>query len=145
MSKPPSMPFFTTVDDDLFAELDVLTGQSIVYFAVWEDSLADALDQREQLSAPGISVDLDLYLEDGVYFELYSVFVFLDLDAEPAAGQDAISAHLAGSVRQHGRLAEVAVDEEDGLVLVLQPDGGDPLYLVVGAWLLEPWDELPEV
>ncbi len=144
MSRQGNIPFFTTVDDDLFAELETLTGQSIVYFAVWEDSLADALEGREEAPATETTFDVDLYLDGGVYFELYAVACFLDPDADPLADHDEVVAQLAGLMRQQGQLTEVAVDTEDGLVLVLQSTGGGPLYLVVGAWLLEQWDELPE-
>jgi hypothetical protein len=40
-------------------------------------------------------------------------------------------------------LGDVAVDEEEGLVLVLHSGGKPVLFLAVGGWVLEDWDELP--
>jgi len=42
------------------------------------------------------------------------------------------------------KLLEVAVDEEDGLVLVLGRGDQPDIYLQVGAWLLDEWEELPD-
>jgi hypothetical protein len=53
------------------------------------------------------------------------------------------SERLAAIARQGAVLQEVAVDEDDQLVLVLSYSGGKQLYLPVAAWLLEEWDELP--
>jgi hypothetical protein len=42
-------------------------------------------------------------------------------------------------------LEEIAVDEDDGLVLVIAARHRPELYLQVGAWLLDEWEELPDL
>ena len=42
-------------------------------------------------------------------------------------------------------LEEIAVDEDDGLVLVLGLKRQPVFYLQVGAWLLDEWEELPDL
>lgn len=133
----------TAVDDSTYDELTALIGQRIMHVAVWEESLADALAARTVDVAEQTIFDIDLYLEDGVYFELYGVACFDDPDAAAWRGLEHTGAHLAALVRARGRLEEIAVDEDDGLVLILA--AGEHLhYLVVGAWLIDEWDELPE-
>jgi hypothetical protein len=139
----PAVDLYTTVDDELFDELSELIDQQVVHVDVWEDSLADAL-AGEELVAPTTSVDLDLYLEDGVYFELYGVQCFPDPEREPLADPAAIRTHLVDLIRRSIRLEDVAVDEEEALVLVLGRDQRPQLYLVVAGWLIDEWDELPD-
>jgi hypothetical protein len=133
---------FTTVDDETYAELEQLAGEKVVHAEVWEDSLSDALEER---GAPPSdpAFDIDLYLEGGVYFELYGVTCYADLDGTPFTDRDAVARALLKLVKQGATLGEVAVDEEDALVLVLALGDLPLLYLVVGGWLLEEWDELP--
>lgn len=133
---------FTSVDDETYAELEQLAGEKVVHAEVWEDSLGDALEER---GAPPTdpAFDLDLYLEGGVYFELYGVTCYADLDGAPLAERDAVERALRKLVKQGATLGEVAVDEEDALVLVLALGDLPLFYLAVGAWLLEEWDELP--
>ena len=152
MPQDADSTLYTIVDDELYEELCALEGQQVVQAAVWEDSLADGLSAAvegaeasgAEAGAEAVSFDIDLYLEGGVFFELYSVACFPSLDGEPLIGQAAAAERLAGLVRQQATLAEVAVDEEENLVLVLRPRRGAPLYLAVGVWLLAEWDELPE-
>ena len=62
------MEFYTTVDDELYEELGELVGQKVVYFELWEDSLADELEadgESSEVSEEDTSFDLDLYLDDG--------------------------------------------------------------------------------
>ena len=87
---------------------------------------------------------MDLYLRDGVYFELYGVVCYPHPDADPMAELAAIEQYLTGCVKAGLALHEVAVDEEDSLVLVLTQHGRPVLYLQVGAWLLDEWQELPD-
>lgn len=140
------MEFYTTVDDETFDELSELVEQKIVFFELWEDSLAEELESENgaQTDEVETSFDLDLYLEDGIYFQLYSVAFFPSLDAEPWSGEESVRKQLGQLLRQEVKLGEVAVDEEDGLVLVLSKKGQSVLYCSVGGWLLEEWDELPE-
>ncbi len=74
------------------------------------------------------AVDVDVYLDCGVFFELYGVLCYPDLDSEPLAGTATIDAHLAALVSQGIMLIDIAVDDEDSLVLILaKPIPGDPL------------------
>lgn len=150
---------FTEVDDELFDALTDLTGQRVVHIAIWDDSLADELADLDDEDAPdsidrsGVDsdddgssqevFDLDLYLADGIYFELYGTLCFPDLDADPLRGVDVVNKHLASLVNQGIWFDEVAVDEEDQLVLVIAQSRQPILYFVVGGWLIEEWDELP--
>jgi hypothetical protein len=120
-----------------------LAGQKIVYVEVWEDSLGSALEGEEVAAEQQESFDIDLYLEEGAYFELYSATCFDDPDAEPWLGLDNARGRLTAAARQGAVLAEIAVDEEDQLVLVLRQGKDRHIYLPVAAWLLEEWDELP--
>ena len=144
MTKEDSVPLFTAVDDESYEELSELAGQKVVYSAVWEDSLAAALEGEEDDPANQTSFDVDLYLEDGVYFELYSVSIFATLDGDPWQGLEQASSKLAALAKRGLTLVEIAVDDDDELVLVLGSGQQFQVYLVVGAWLLEEWDELPD-
>jgi hypothetical protein len=137
------LPLYTTVDDELYAELSQLAGQKVVLIEVWEDSLSTALEGEEIAPQEQVSFDIDLYLADGAYFELYSATCFDDPDSDPWQGLETASERLAAIARQGAVLQEVAVDEDDQLVLVLSYSSGKQLYLPVAAWLLEEWDELP--
>ena len=140
------MPLFTSVDDEIYSELSELAGQRVVHIAVWEDALDEALEEAAAnaaaAAAPQHSFDLDVYLEDGAYFELYGVACFDAPDSDPWVGYELVAERLTSLVSRKGMLTEVAVDEDDCLVLVLG-QGKERVYLVVGAWLLEEWDELP--
>ncbi|MFN8495903.1 MAG: hypothetical protein U0350_50395 [Caldilineaceae bacterium] len=135
---------YTTVDDELFEELNELVGQKVVYAGFWEDSLEDALDQTETDPADQIAFDLDLYLDDGIYFELYSAVFYPDLDSEALKGRDVVSQRMIEMGKKGIWLEEIAVDENDELVLVLSDEGEASLYLSIAGWRLEEWDELPE-
>jgi hypothetical protein len=137
------MPLFTTVDDETYAELNELAGQRVVHIAVWEDALDEALAEMHDAPADRQSFDLDVYLAEGVYFELYGVTCFAALDEEPWTGHAQVDARLRALVGRKATLQEVAVDEEDNLVLIVGM-GNEQVYFLVGAWLLEEWDELPE-
>jgi hypothetical protein len=144
MAKQDEVPLYTTVDDELYDELSQLEGQAVVFVEVWEDSLSSALEAEEEHPEQQASFDIDLYLADGAYFELYSATCFDSLDGDPWAGLEEVRRRLAAAAKQKAVLEEVAVDEEDQLVLVLRYDQGRHVYLPVAAWLLEEWDELPE-
>ena len=138
----PSAQFYTQVDDEQYGELCELANTPVVHVSVWEESLADAIEPGP--AATTTAVDLDLYLRDGVYFELFGVVCYPHPDADPMTELAAIEQYLTGCVKEGLALAEVAVDEEDGLVLVLAQRGQPVLYLQVGAWLLDEWQELPD-
>ncbi len=142
MANDAEFMFNATVDDELFDELVELVGQQIVHLAVWEDSMVDALDLANGEPQPP-SFDMDVYLEGGVYFELYGVSVYPDPASEPWADRAEVERRLSALVRSSGTLGEVAVDEADALVLVLFVGEEAAAYLDIGGWLLEAWDELP--
>jgi hypothetical protein len=134
-------PFWTAVDDDQYAKLLDLTGQVIVHVNLWEESLLDEVDGD---SGPThVVFDLDLYLEGGVYFELYGAHVYASQDKPPLSDRDTVQPVLVRLVERRARLEEIAVDDEDALVLVLADERESPLYLVAGGWLLEEWDDAP--
>lgn len=136
---------YTRVDDEQYADLVELSGQPLVHVSVWEETLADAIEEEEAPPPETVAVDLDLYLRDGVFFELYGVLCYTDIDEDPLAPIETIETTLQSLVRQEGALHEVAVDEEDALVLMLRAPSGQDVYLQVGAWVLNEWDELPEI
>ena len=138
---------FTHVDDEQYEELSQLNGQPIMHVAVWEEGLADAVAPaagEANSGNQGVAADIDLYLRDGIYFELYGTLCYTDLDEPPLADLANIEQRLQRLVKNGLTLEEVAVDEEDGLVLVLAQRHQPALYLQVGAWLLDEWEELPE-
>lgn len=137
---------FTHVDDEQYDELSELNGQPLVHVSVWEEGLADAVaaGQGDADGADEVAADIDLYLRDGVYFELYGTLCYTDLDAPPLANLVQIEQQLQALVAAGAVLEEVAVDEEEGLVLVLGQKHRPLLYLQVGAWLLDEWEELPD-
>ena len=142
-NQPDEMPLYTAVDDELYDELSQLAGQKIVHVEVWEDSLSTALEGEEVAPQEQASFDIDLYLADGAYFELYSAACFDSPDGDPWQGLETVSGRLIAAAKQGAALQEIAVDEEDQLVLVLAYAGGKQIYLPVAAWLIEEWDELP--
>ena len=138
------LSIFTTVDDETFDELAELTGERIVHVAIWEESLADELDDMRVEPEDQTMFDVDLYLEDGIYFELYGTTCFPSLDSNALMSLDTVSRVLLTLVNQSIWLEEVAVDDDEQLVLVLGQDEVPRLYLVVGGWMLDEWDELPD-
>lgn len=133
----------TSLDDDLFVELSELVNQKVVSYSLWEESLADELEEE---SGPDdvVLVDLDLYLEGGIYFEMYGVACFPDLESDPLATWPLVQSTLAQLVRRGVWLDDLAVDDDEQLVLVLTQQHNPVLYLVVGGWLIDEWEELPE-
>jgi hypothetical protein len=144
---------YTHVDDEQYDELSELNGQPIVHVSVWEEGLADSITSPnlDGISAAGaasstddVAADIDLYLRDGVYFELYGTLCFTDLDAPPLSDLAQIEQRLQRLVKAGLELEEIAVDDDDGLVLILAQRHQPVLYLQVGAWLLDEWEELPD-
>lgn len=153
MAENSDFAFYTTIDDEMFDELTVLNGEHVVLAAVWEDSLAEALagqagaqlaDDEPDTPDDVSTFDVDLYLEGGVYFELYGASLYDDTESEPLTGVETVQARLRELIREGVLLGEIAVDEEDGMVLVLQEKGQPVLYIDVGGFVLEEWVELPD-
>lgn len=142
---------YTQVDDEQYDELSELTGQVVVHIGVWEEGLAESIASTDsgysstgESTDEGIAADIDLYLRDNVYFELYGTLCYTDLDAPPLTSLVEIEQQLQQFLKVGGKLLEIAVDEEDGLVVVLGKGKKPHFYLQVGAWLLDEWEELPE-
>lgn len=135
---------FSRVDDEQYDDLAELEGQQIVFAAVWEDALADALADLSGTQDEPAGADLDLYLHDGVYFELYSTFCYPNLDDAPILGQAAVEAQFKSLIREGLWLEEIAVDDDEALVLVLAQHHQPRLYIQAGAWLVDEWEELPD-
>ncbi|MEX1019209.1 MAG: hypothetical protein WDZ49_06090 [Litorilinea sp.] len=161
-SRPaPGDELYTTVDQDQFDDLMDLTGQQVAQVVLWDDSMAAALESTAAPNADDLAddpantseaggavadtiFDLDLYLKDGVYFELYGVQFYPSLDSEPLTGYDTVQAHLRALIQEGLWLDDLGVDEEDGLVLILCRRRTPLLYVPAGAWYLDEWDELPD-
>ncbi len=118
--------------------------KKIVHIEVWEESMGDVLDEDDEAVPSKNAFDIDIYLESGVYFELYSTLAFVTVDSEPIEGLETIQTRLATLAQQGVWLEEIAVDEENSLILVLGQQHQPQLYLLIGAWTIGEWDELPE-
>ncbi|MBX3053570.1 MAG: hypothetical protein KF753_18985 [Caldilineaceae bacterium] len=134
----------TRLTDELYEALEEeVLGEKVVGLALWEESLAD--DEEAAPSADERQVfDLDLYLENNLYFELYGVIFFTDQDGDPLQGLDRIGTIVAELTDKGVWLDEAAATEEDELVLILSQDHEPKLYLSVGGWTLNEWDTLPD-
>ena len=148
MSEFPEIDLYTEVDDELFDELAHLVGEKIVHVEIWEESLGDVLGGDADVVAAGNSpaqnaFDIDLYLESGIYFELYSTLCFPTLEGDPLVELATVQNRLTTLTKEEVWLEEIAVDEEDALILVLGQGQKPQLYLLISAWSVGEWDELP--
>lgn len=143
MSEEREFEFYTTVDDEMYDDLTELTGQRVAHAELWEEAISDLLEGGEAVAADTNAADLDLYLEGGVYFELYGVLAFRDPDQDPLPDRQSVERQLTALVKQGLWLEEVAVDEEEALVLILSRAHKPQLYLVISGWRVDEWDELP--
>jgi hypothetical protein len=144
MSEFPEIDLYTEVDDELYEQLAELTGERIVHVEVWEESLGDVMDGDEEAPPGQFGFDIDLYLESGIYFELYSAVCYPTIESEPIEGLSTVQSRLTSLVKGSVQLEEVAVDEENALILVLAQQQKPQLYLLIGAWSVGEWDELPD-
>lgn len=144
MSEFPEIDLYTEVDDEMYEELAALVGEKIVHVEIWEESLGDVMAGEEGDEAGQIGFDIDLYLEGGIYFELYSTVCYPTIESDPLEGLSTVQSRLAGLVKSGVWLEEVAVDDENSLILVLAQRKQPQLYLLIGAWTVGEWDELPE-
>jgi hypothetical protein len=122
--------------------------------ALWEDSLSDNPDgeegadgeEPEEIIDPESRqfVDMDIYLDENVQLELYEVALYTSLDEDPIVGLTAIGTLLSKEIEAGLWLEEVAVDEDEQLVLVMTRQHEPRFYLNVGGWSTSEWDELPE-
>ena len=145
-SRPPrhsESDLITRLDDSLYDELIALTDQQIVHAAVWEDSLLDALDSRTTDPETQCLFDIDIYLADGVFFELYGTLCYQSVEGEPLCGLAKLSRIVASKLDTGLWLEDIAADGDDNLVLVLSHAHDPVLFCAVGAWSLREWSELP--
>lgn len=143
-TRAADLTLHTQVTDDLFEELSELMGARVVHVNVWPDLLADALGRAIGDSASRAEFDLDVYLEGSVYFELYGTLLFASLDTFPVQGYAGVKSALRSPIPHGIWLNEIAVDDQDQLVLVLGQQHRPLLYLVASGWALDEWEELPE-
>lgn len=143
MSEERELDFYTTVDDEMYDDLAELAGQRVVHVQLWEESISDMLEGQEVAATSTNAADLDLYLEGGIYFELYGVLAYRDPEQEPLPDRATVERQLTALVKQGLWLDEVAVDEENALVLVLSRARKPQLYLAISGWSVDEWDELP--
>lgn len=141
----------TRVDDETYEELLQITGQKILHYILWEESLVDALieansaiqnETRADLTISEV-FDIDLYLEGGVYFELYETSCFPQLDETALDDKERLDSQLRALINQGTWLDEIAVDEIDQLVFVCCQNHQPVLYILINGWVLDAWDELP--
>lgn len=138
------LDFHQEVTEELYQELvDSVEGQKVAGLALWEESLADeegaevAPDRRDVF-------DLDLYLDNHLYLEIYAAYIFSDPEGEALRGLDRIGKMFASLIDRGLWLDEIAVTEDNELVLILSRNQQPQLYLNVGGWSVEPWETLPE-
>ncbi len=134
----------TRLTDEIFEQLEEeVIGEKVVGLALWEESLADEEENLPEADERQV-FDLDLYLENNVYFELYGVLFFEDQDGDPLQGLDRIGTIVAELTDKGVWLDEIAATDEDEMVLVLSQNHEPKLYLSVGGWTLNEWDTLPD-
>ncbi|HRJ40680.1 MAG: hypothetical protein KJZ86_18775 [Caldilineaceae bacterium] len=134
----------TRLTDELYEEMeDNVIGEKVVGLALWEESLADDEENRPEADERQV-FDLDLYLENNLYFELYGVLFFTDQDGDPLQGLDRIGTIVAELTDKGVWLDDIAATEEDEMVLILSQNHEPKLYLSVGGWTLNEWETLPD-
>lgn len=134
----------TRLTDELYEEMEEnVIGEKVVGLALWEESLADDEENRPEADERQV-FDLDLYLENNLYFELYGVLFFTDQDGDPLQGLDRIGTIVAELTDKGVWLDDIAATEEDEMVLILSQNHEPKLYLSVGGWTLNEWETLPD-
>ncbi len=139
----------TDLDDNALAWLDTLVGKRVVSLALWVDPIVEAIAAQleEDLGDLGEGVvDVELYFEDNLVLELYSVLVYPDETAPPLTDKNRIARLLERYVERGIHLAEVAEEEETGAPIFIfeQPDTRETFLLVADGWIVDEWDQLPE-
>lgn len=130
--------------EEAYEELAASEGAAIVEMAYWSASLADELEESQPTPEDRQVIDLDLYLDDSTLLELYGVSLFRSESADPITGLEALEAALVDLAGSGGVLYEVAETDEGDLALVFAVEEELKLIMVVGAWSVSEWDELPE-
>jgi hypothetical protein len=136
--------FHQFVTDELYNELlETVEGQKVVGLALWEESLADAEDEEVDPDAREL-FDFDLYLENQLYLEIYASYIFKDPNSDALRGLDQIGKMFSELIEEGLWLDEIAVTEDNELVLILSRSHQPLLYLNVGGWAIEEWETLPD-
>lgn len=130
--------------EEAYQELAASEGAAIAELAYWSASLADELEETQPTAEERQVIDIDLYLDDNTLLELYGVSLFRSESAEPITGLEALEAALIDLAGSGGVLYEVAETDEGDLALVFAVADELRLIMVVGAWSVSDWDELPE-
>lgn len=138
------MELRTEVTEEELKVLEGLEGKQLASLTLWSDSLAYADENEDQTpDEERYFFDCDLYFANHQLLELYGASLYLDPEDDPVQGMDLITNMLAAITEDGGTLAEVARDDDDGLVLVF--DATDAaLVVAVSGWVLDTWDELPD-
>ncbi|MBX3000236.1 MAG: hypothetical protein KF893_17060 [Caldilineaceae bacterium] len=136
--------FHQFVTDELYAELvERIEGHKVVGLALWEESLADDEDENIDPRAREL-FDFDLYLENHLYLEIYAAYIFQDPSGDALHGLDPIGTMFSTLIEEGVWLDEIAVTEENELVLILSRNRQPLIYLNVGGWAIEEWETLPD-
>ena len=134
---------YSQLDDEQFKMLvKTVEEEKIVGLVLWEESIADEEKEKPALEARAL-FDLDLYLENNLFLELYGTFIFPDPDNDPLHGWQQTGKILQTLIANGVWLDEIAATEEDELILILSQNHKPQLYMNVGGWSIEEWETLP--
>ena len=134
---------YSQLDDEQFKMLvETVEEEKIVGLVLWEESIADEEKEKPTLEARAL-FDLDLYLENNLFLELYGTFIFPDLNNDPLHGWQQTGKILQTLIANGVWLDEIAATEEDELILILSQNHKPQLYMNVGGWSIEEWETLP--
>jgi len=131
----------TTLTDDAYQELAPAIGSMIVHV----DGRRSLLSDETEGASPEdhVTFDLKVHLDDNALLELVGASLFPPDDSEPLVGLVAIEQALTDLVTGEVELCEVAQTEDGTLALVFGSDGTASLFVVVDAWRVGTWEELP--
>ncbi|HEY53768.1 MAG TPA: hypothetical protein G4N94_09955 [Caldilineae bacterium] len=130
--------------DALWEEMSEFEGVPIASLVVWDSSLVDDRLDDPVTDENRIYVDFELYLDDQRMLELYGVAVLEDETSDALVGLDNIGRALSRLAENGAFIQEIAADQDDSLVLILQDQENKRLLTPVTAWLATTWDALPE-
>jgi len=130
--------------DQLWEKLVELDGAAIASLVVWDSSLVDDSLDDPITDKNRVYVDFELYLDDQQMLEIYGAAVLEDEDSDALVGFGKISRALGRLAGNGALIQEVAADQDERLVLILQDKKNKSLLTPVTAFLLTTWDVLPE-
>lgn len=132
------------LNDELWEEMIEFEGIPIASLVVWDSSLVDDRLDDPVTDENRIYVDFEIYLDDQHMLELYGAAVLEDEAGDALVGLDNIGRALSGLAGNGAFIQEIAADQDNSLVLILQDQQNKKLLTPVTAWLLATWDVLPE-